>query len=404
MKTIIELFDQDPMENLLSVVVFQPEHVSYICDKATMNNKKKQSVYRLLKSRGLKTTVNFYVVDTSDLQSIFSVFQKALDEHEDCVFDFTGGKHLVLLAAGIFCREKKIPGYYIDLQRGYFVNVFGCEKLKSSFSLPAFSVDEILMALGALSVGHGHFQLEEYEEDSDQDILNAWKIIQENQKEWADLVAYLQYVTKSSAEQENGLTVYAPAVLRVHENLLLKCNIQIMQELLKAGIVKNLYSENGNVCFQYKNALLKRCLTDYGVWLELYSFASARALNFFHDVQTSVLVDWDGKRNDIANTVNEIDLILVKGIIPLFVSCKMGRPDALDLDEIRLLSEKFGGSLAKAVMITAVDMSYNPKLYQRAKDMGIYVIDSNDVYSGQLANQLKAIVTNTYRYYEPNGQ
>ena len=50
MKTIIELYDREPIENLLSTIIFQPEHVVYITGCDAPDAIRRQAMERALSS------------------------------------------------------------------------------------------------------------------------------------------------------------------------------------------------------------------------------------------------------------------------------------------------------------------------------------------------------------------
>ena len=123
MKTIVELYDKEPLENILSACVFEPDMVVYICDARDSSLRKETAVERLFKSRGLRTQSRFYYINTSDVTAIWKTMEAICRDYPDCAFDCTGGKDLVLLVAGIFCKEKNVRAYYIDLERKKLVNL-----------------------------------------------------------------------------------------------------------------------------------------------------------------------------------------------------------------------------------------------------------------------------------------
>lgn len=94
------------------------------------------------------------------------------------------------------------------------------------------------------------------------------------------------------------------------------------------------------------------------------------------------------------STKNEVDVVLVKGVVPVFVSCKMSTPTPLALSEIRLLSAKFGGSLARTVMLTGDVLGDESRaLKTRAADLDILLLDRGDLQSGKLAQTLRNVAT-----------
>ena len=73
-------------------------------------------------------------------------------------------------------------------------------------------------------------------------------------------------------------------------------------------------------------------------------------------------------------------------------------PSALFLSEIKLLSQKFGGMMAKTIIVTAADINKNLSLYKRAKEMDIAVIDGYDIKLGNLPVILKSVADGHFQY------
>ena len=113
-----------------------------------------------------------------------------------------------------------------------------------------------------------------------------------------------------------------------------------------------------------------------GSWLELYVYILAKESGLFSEVYQSVMIGWDLKRRPKFNVENEIDVVLMKGGIPIFVSCKMTSPKPDDLNEIYALAENFGGYGAVAALATTTDVEKRARtLYNRAQEMGVALID-----------------------------
>ncbi|MBP3941350.1 MAG: hypothetical protein J6D00_07675, partial [Christensenellaceae bacterium] len=77
-------------------------------------------------------------------------------------------------------------------------------------------------------------------------------------------------------------------------------------------------------------------------------------------------------------TRNEIDILLMRGVTPLFISCKNGSIGEEELYKLNTVALRFGSPLAKKMLI-ATDLedrnSMSGKAFiQRARDMGIYVV------------------------------
>ena len=137
---------------------------------------------------------------------------------------------------------------------------------------------------------------------------------------------------------------------------------------------------------------MRSCLCDTGICLELYVYAAAITAGIYDDVQISVVIDWDGDLDARINTINEIDVMLTRGVVPVFISCKSGTPNVTALNEIKTLAKQFGGTYARPVLVTMADIRSGDRyLMQRAQDMGIDIIDRDDLLCDRLSKRLYSL-------------
>lgn len=389
-RVLIEFLDQDPINNVLGACIFQPETVVYLCDHRDARFLKESAIYRLFKQRKIKTQPRFYYFDASDPMGVRRVLGAVLNDYPGCVLDFTGGRDLVLLVAGAAFAELQLPAYYIDVSRRRFINLRGCEALAERFEMPSLSADDVFAMTGAAVHGHGHFNSESSIDFAfEEDALACFEIVLKNPRAWGEFVAFLQglcsgtpagqLTVAGSRRQKNG---------RGGKN----ANPMLLQRLREAGLITHYTLERHSLELTFKSPLHRRCLLIEGVWLELYCYVTARRSGAFNDVRTSIVVDWAGEKSGSNTAKNEVDVLLVAGVIPVFISCKMSLPQALALSEIKLLSEKFGGRRSRAVVLTAGQLSgEHLALQARAKDLNIHLLDGRVLRVGTLAEALKDI-------------
>jgi hypothetical protein len=385
-RVLVELLDKDPIENVLGACIFQPELAVFLCDKNDQFLAKENAVYRIFKRRKLGTKLRFYYFDAASPAEIRNVLAAVVRDYPGCVFDYSGGKDLVLLQAGAYCIPLGVPGYYVDVPTGRFVDVQHCGHLAAKFAIPAFSAEDVFAISGATILGSGHFDKgEEQSEGFEETILAIWKIVQRNPKAWGEFVAYIQAVSSGSSMQV--LQGAGPKQMK-SGRYPARFNAAIFEQLYKLGVFTHYNESEKQVQFAFKSSLYKKCLLNQGIWLELFCYVSARCSSLFDDVRTSVLIDWAGKPTPKGGagmtTKNEVDVVLVKGIVPVFVSCKMSAPSPLALSEIKLLSAKFGGSMARTVTLTGDALGdENKALKTRAADLDILLLDRNDLQDGE---------------------
>ena len=119
----------------------------------------------------------------------------------------------------------------------------------------------------------------------------------------------------------------------------------------------------------------------------------------YHDIRVGVVIDWDGdEEGDAIRTVNEIDVMAMKGAIPVFISCKNGDFDMEELYKLSTVADRFGGKLVKKVLVsTELDKLGGKADYLRARmeDMKIRRLENIDELSmAELDRQLKSLWSN----------
>jgi hypothetical protein len=161
----------------------------------------------------------------------------------------------------------------------------------------------------------------------------------------------------------------------------------MLNELQKKELISEL-SVNESVSFKFKSEQVKKCLTTAGQALELIIASRMRNLKdedgkaIYNDVRVGVVIDWDGESGEEKHkTLNEIDIMAMKGVIPIFISCKNGDFNTEELYKLNTVSYRFGGKYAKrALVTTALDRlgSRAEHLRARMDDMRIRRIENPD--------------------------
>ena len=77
------------------------------------------------------------------------------------------------------------------------------------------------------------------------------------------------------------------------------------------------------------------------------------------------------------DTENEIDVMMIHGLVPIFVFCKNGYIDTDELYKLNAVANRFGGKYAKRVLIATAlgNNDFSEYLRQRAKDMNIRLVE-----------------------------
>ncbi len=374
MKTIIELYDSETILNVLAACAFKPspENIVLVGDFSDTNELElaRGWINDFLGDLGIETKTHFRSVDTSDCSAIIEELFAVEEEFPDSVLEISGGKYLSLLAAGMFAEHTDIPICHYDIDRRCFANIRGCEEA-DNVALPYFSARNFFDLSHAGTLGYGHFSPPQLDLDARSDARQLWYIFLAHRSDWHRIVLYFQGLDGDNCRVDTFRSI---------KGMSLDETAGLLQELADAGLIRDLYAKSGNVRFTYKNTTVRAMLQDAGAALELFTFSCIKKHpELFRDCEINIRIDWDGEGP--SPTSNELDVVAVRDLIPLFISCKSGRLETAHLNEIYAVTRKLGGVFAKPVLMTAAltTADENRWMLQRAKDMGIAQIGLDDI-------------------------
>ena len=112
MKTLIELYDDRPLENVLATEVFCPERTVFLCPKEIVQDKRRQQKIRdYFTHRGIETELVFLETSLLYANKVKKQLQTVAEQYPDCTLDITGGSDAALFAGGLVCAELGIPAF-----------------------------------------------------------------------------------------------------------------------------------------------------------------------------------------------------------------------------------------------------------------------------------------------------
>lgn len=163
----------------------------------------------------------------------------------------------------------------------------------------------------------------------------------------------------------------------------------MLYELEKIDFLRNVHISREAVEFSFRDSQIRTWLRDIGSVLELYIYKCCLDTGLFNDVRTSAVVDWEGTfRQD--NVTNEIDVMAMRGINPVFISCKTCDVSTEALNELAILRDRFGGNTAKAAIVTTKRCQNITR--HRASELRIEVIDLDDINDGKTKEHIASMV------------
>ena len=387
MKTLIEFFDDDQILNVNALLRFEPEKVVFIAFPKSVKASRKMAVEKFLDLRfadGRKPATEY--VESAypyHLPEIVTVLDGVTDENEDCYIDVTGGKETILIAAGILSERKNIPMFQFNIISGCLHRLKNCDDLPDT-ETPRLSVREYIVLNGGEIIRQDSDEevLDPYDGFFD-DVENMWGICQSNSFDWnRQVTAFQNFVKYGKLADDLTVSVNLRHLRdQKHEHYLSR---YIMSRLEQCGLISGYLRTEETASFRFKNEQVFSCLTKAGRILELYTYTVLKEINeddpgYFNDIATGVFIDWDGNAepDGTPDIINEIDIILMRNEIPVFISCKNGLVKRDALYELNTLAQRFGNKNCKKIII-AVNGDSNSSdeefLFLRAQYMGIMPI------------------------------
>ena len=389
MQTLIELYDERPLENVLGVEVFRPKRVVYVCPARISRNK---GLHRRLREyfawRGIEVELEFVRANIYRADAMLKILRRIAKRCPDCAVDITGGTDAVLYAAGMLGAELPIPAFTYSSGKNRFFDILNAPFAEGLPCEVIYSVEACFrMAGGQLRPGRAaQLDLAEHEAD----IAPFFRLFLRHRQKWPNLIGYIQRLSYTPPETEPKLSVSGAYVVKGDRGSLIEAPEEALRDLERLGLLAELeIDRESGVRFCFRDAQTRTWLRDVGIVLELYTYAACRKLKLFDDVQLSAVVDWesDGRSNPVQN---ELDVVCTRGVTPVFLSCKTGSVKTEALNELAILRDRFGGKAAKAAVITAERAS--AIMRSRAAELQIKVIDLEDLNEGRLGKQIRALI------------
>lgn len=406
--TLIEFFDKCAIDNILGALVCEPERVVFIGDSTKQMNRRMDAYRQILSSRGKKTELICKGVNKNDLLSIAQTLSQIVEQEESCVFNLDGGEELYLVAVGMVAQHypEKVKLQRFNLRSSTIAecDTSGCTRR----SVPlAVTVAETAMLYGGKVVYEeeksGATYHWNFTEEFCRDIWAMWRVCSENPKAWNLQLGILDKLDSLFPLDDQRLTVpMEEARTQIQKRRAKESDFfRLLESLAKEGLLQEYRRSDRQFSFRYKDHQVRRCLTKAGQILELMIAAAAMEAEadgekLYHDVATGVYLDWDGDLEEYgADTSNEIDVLLMKGAIPVFISCKNGSVETEELYKLNTVARRFGGAYAKRVLVASELEKMGSKadyLRERAKDMGIRIVENVDQMTQQeLKKQIAAL-------------
>lgn len=384
---LIECFTKSHIDNISACLRLRPETLVFLGDSETV--RRTLPAYRtLLKKRNQHTEILFHNTAGIAFADICKTIFQLLDTDEECIIDLSGGDEPVIMAVGAVVAQLD------DRRRGqvqvqkYNAATDTVQDCLSNHPIPGrtayLSVEELVILHGGILYPDNFQPPMDF---TPTDLENLWQMVAQDPKYWNRAVTLLAEF-ESHADSRNQ--VYLPLQHLQHSisNYPEKASIllPLLEQFLEKGIIRGHIRQNA-LEYTYTSPMHRYCTQKAGNVLEVKTLLEARSLldngaPYFQDCQMGVSIDWDGIVHDparrIPETRNEIDVLLMHGTTPLFVSCKNGSIGEDELYKLHTVATQFAGQNVKKMLIATdleqISGNASRSIIQRAWDMDIFPV------------------------------
>ncbi len=366
---LISFYDNDVICDLMPVFTLKPDKVYVIYDIRRCRRNDIKNLTKAINKKLPESKVTPVECDSYSIKSTTAAFSKIIDENtgEKVYVDVTGGPELLTATGCSYARAKGGIPLYLDLERRLLYQVFDENE---SFKAARISLSDYLTAIGAKQFSNSHRVPVKEEFDR---IMEMAEYIFDNLNAWSRFEKYMESVI--GGEEIYEFIFDKREMMKTYS----ESNAEDMQKLLDKFCELGFVSSLSKIDYEISYKKYRQYLTTYGIWLEMYIYI--KALHYYDEVYLGFIIDW-GNDDTVNSNDNEIDVIVMDGSTPVFISCKTRKPEAKDVCEVGFLASRLGGKRARSVLATTYPVrdagDANNSIYSRLKKFDVGLIETKD--------------------------
>lgn len=416
--TLIEIFDRTPVENIISTLAIKPDRVIFVGPDSRKAKRSVPAYQKILEKRGISTEMIVRSVAKNDLEGILESLNRIFSDTEEDSFiiDISGGDESSLVAVGMILggsavyENKKICAFRINPSSRNAV-MFEMKKSEAGIAVERTNLNfscgsQVYLTVEEDVILHGGMVLDRGVKFSrgdavEKDIDIMWQDCWNRCQNWNVEIGRIASAI-SRYSDDSGLYVISDEAFRKGRNQVDK---KLFDRFVEEGLILPRKRDGDLLTFSFKNRIVMECLTKAGSLLEYHTYKTALSVKrdgeyVYDDAEVGVVIAWD---DDVNGTRNEIDCMVMSGVIPVFISCKNGNVETDELYKLDAVADRFGHEYAKTALASTVFFDEDHPSYDgdmavmnlknRADDMGIRLLSKlHQTTEEKFAKQLKSLV------------
>lgn len=380
MTTLMKYYDKDVLKNIMAPLTLKPDRLIFFYDKGIRNKSYFCGLKSCLKRHLPLLQIEYYPVSVLNVSEIYDKTVSMIENEDTYAIDLTGGSEMMLVAGYKAGSQRGIPLYYTDLINREIIDIEDNSLVAKTIEL---TLEDFIEARGAEFLGNSHV---EPDPKNYQNILEMCQVLFENLEQWKKTSSFLQMIVARVPPHELQISGRMEVLQKNGQKV--SPNKKIMLAFQKFGFIKNLKMTKENISFSFTSLTNKQYAINFGVWLELFVFIHAKETEAFHDVKLGLMIDWNA-HDGVMITGNEIDVVLSDRSLPVFISCKLRHADIASINELVIAKKRVGGWFSKGILVSfGWDKKNRTGTYKKAKELGIELLDAQDIMSKDFGDRL----------------
>lgn len=362
MNCLLVIYDNDPIKNLIAAYQEAYDTVIFLYQE-----NQKELLDNSFIEHYLRGTVRYQKYKMSELSDILvELYQK----YPELSVDTFGGDDYAIGVCATFASEHHLRMIHPDMKNQKLRIRKDNISYSSELMYPILNVKQYIDLIGASITGPVEYEFLE----EDKKIVSACITAKRrtNQSVWASFCKYMQtnkerggyyYISQSKYKQYQG----------------------VINVLYNAGMFSDYQHIDKTLRVKFAKPYFRNLVIDTGLALEYETYHQLQSSELFDDVDLRVNIDWNGGDLEMGDATSEIDIIAIKNVHIIFISCKIGKIKEHDLYDVYANAERFGGEFSIPVLVHDAQRDVK-ELVNKAEELGILLIQQDVISNKTIAN------------------
>lgn len=364
--TLLELYDaQEPILNVAGAWHLQPRSIIFFYYELKDAAAERKELAQMFNRIGLRCNVRMEKLVRPDIRDMLDWVKAHQAELGEYAIELTGGDDVMLFSAGLcyasfpcklYCRRQ--DGRYVALPSGEVIQPGAGE----------FTVAQRLLLNNATLDRYGRLTPADLKQPLVSLAHQLLAIQKKHPRQWTQHTTCFQQC--AARAEEHALTILLDSE-NCREHGVSNGKGKLLPQLVRHGALTKVEPAPEGIWVTFANEIIRDCLCDFGVWLEIAAYDALRSCGQFDDVQLSCVVKWENEK-----LINELDVTATTGLGLMIVSCKTCAPDLKAVAELNVLGDRLGASHTQTVLLCMPKANEKlDNIRARCDEMGVQLVD-----------------------------